>query len=465
MLNRLKQADKTDSRRSPSATSSLATDTSGRTHLRLGTITRLRWIAVIGQVITVSFLYWVLDFRFDVGWCLFLIGLSAWLNIALRLVYPSSHLVIAQYAALILGFDLWHLTALLYLTGGLQNPFVFLLLVPVTISASTQFPRITVQLGILAIGCATLLAFFHYPLPWFAHGTPVMSPVYTLGLWVSVVVGITFMAFYSWRIARESRNMSRALAAAELVLAREQKLTALDGLAAAAAHELGTPLSTIVLVAKELRAQCSGNKDIADDLELMRSQAQRCQEILATLSRNRVETDLVHNRMSVHEMLDEIAEPHRAFGKAVIVAVKPAASAKSEADKRQPIVRRNPGVMYGIGNLIENAVDFAHAKVAVDAEWNGREVRVTITDDGPGFAMEILDILGEPYVSSRYPPGADNPEGDGGLGLGFFIAKTLLERSGATIELTNRKPPATGAHIILTWPRDRIELKDEVWYA
>lgn len=465
MLDRLRRTDKIESSGKAPPLSSHSTDASGRTHLRLGTITRLRWIAVIGQVVTVAFIYWVLDFRFPVGWCLFLIGLSAWLNIALRLVYPSSHVVIAQYAALILGFDLWHLTALLYLTGGLQNPFAFLLLVPVTISASTQFPRITVQLGILAIGCATLLAFFHYPLPWFSRGTPLMSPVYTFGLWVSVVVGITFMAFYSWRIARESRNMSRALAAAELVLAREQKLTALDGLAAAAAHELGTPLSTIVLVAKELRAQCSGNKDIADDLELMRSQAQRCQEILATLSRNRVETDLVHNRMSVHEMLDEIAEPHRAFGKAVVIATRPAAGARSDADKQQPIVRRNPGILYGIGNLIENAVEFAHSKVMVDAEWDGRIVRVVISDDGPGFAMEILDILGEPYVSSRYPPGADNPEAEGGLGLGFFIAKTLLERSGATIDLGNRKPPATGAHIVLTWPRNRIELKDETWYA
>jgi two-component system sensor histidine kinase RegB len=438
----------------------------GRSHLRLGTITRLRWFAVIGQAVTIAFLYWGLGFKFPVGWCLSLVALSAWLNIILRLLYPSSYRLIAQYAALILGFDIWHLTALLYLTGGLNNPFSFLLLVPVSISASTQYPRITVHLGALAIGCATLLALFHYPLPWYPGEHPESTQIYTLGLWTSVVVGITFMAFYAWRISRETQDMSNALAAAELVLAREQKLSALDGLAAAAAHELGTPLSTIILVAKELRAQCDGKKETADDLELMSSQAERCQEILSTLSRKRVDTDLVHGRLSITEMIDEAVEPYRSLGKGITINAAPSKEAKTDKGREEPVISRNPGLLYGIGNLVENAVDFCHSQVSIDASWTGRYVEIVISDNGPGFAMEILDLLGEPYISSRHPPGRESPEEkETGLGLGFFIAKTLLERSGATLKLDNYTPPQTGAIVTLIWPRNEIEVDKSVWFA
>jgi len=438
----------------------------GRSHLRLGTITRLRWFAVVGQALTVSFLYWGLGFSFPVGWCLSLVALSAWTNIMLRLVYPSSYRLIASYAALILGFDIWHLTALLYLTGGLLNPFAFLLLVPVTISASTQYPRITIHLGLLAIGCATLLAFYHYPLPWYPNEAPRTNDVYVLGLWTSVVVGITFMAFYAWRIAREKQDMSNALAAAELVLAREQKLSALDGLAAAAAHELGTPLSTIILVAKELRAQCDGQRATADDLDLMTSQAERCQEILATLSRKRVDTDLIHGRLTIHEMIDEAVEPYRSFGKGITINAAPALEAKTEQGRAEPVINRNPGLLYGIGNLVENAVDFSSSQVVIDASWTGKQVKITISDNGPGFDMGILDQLGEPYISSRRPPGRENAqEKETGLGLGFFIAKTLLERSGATIHLENRNPPRTGAIITMIWPRTSIEADKTEWFA
>ncbi len=443
----------------------------GRSQLRLGTITKLRWIAVIGQAATILFLYSGLGFTFPAGWCLSLVALSAWLNIILRLIYPSSYRLNSSYAALILGFDIWHLTALLYLTGGLQNPFAFLLLVPVTISASTQPPRITIQLGLLAIGCATLLAFYHYPLPWYKGEPPAASSIFILGLWISVVVGIIFMAFYAWRISRETQDMSNALAAAELVLAREQKLSALDGLAAAAAHELGTPLSTIILVAKELRAQCDGKKETADDLELMSSQAERCQEILATLSRKRVDTDLVHGRLSITEMINEAVEPYRSFGKGINIKAAASPDAKTQKGREEPVVRRNPGLLYGIGNLVENAVDFSASQVNINASWTGRQVKITISDNGPGFAMEILDQLGEPYISSRHlssrkkhhnkSPG----EKEHGLGLGFFIAKTLLERSGASLKLSNFPPPKTGAIITLTWPRSAIEVDKAIWFA
>ena len=439
---------------------------SGDSNLRLGTITRLRWIAVFGQAATISFIYLVLGFSFSVGWCLFLVAFSAWINIILRLIYPSSTRLLPQYAALILGFDIWHLTALLYLTGGLYNPFSFLLLVPVAISAGAQYPRITIHLGALAIGCATILAIYHHPLPWFPNEDPRTSDFFTLGLWVSVVVGIAFMGFYSWRVARETHEMANALAAAELVLAREQKLTALDGLAAAAAHELGTPLSTIILVAKELRALCDGKQEIANDLDLMSSQAQRCQEILATLSKKRVDTDLIHSRLTISEMIDEAVEPYRSFGKGITIHAEPSPGEMSEKGMIEPVIQRNPGLLYGIGNLVENAVDFASSQVTIDASWTSQHIQIIVSDNGPGFAMEVLDLLGEPYISSRHPPGRENPgEKDSGLGLGFFIAKTLLERSGATLQLDNRTPPATGAIITLIWPRESIEADEAEWFA
>ncbi|MCF6199241.1 MAG: ActS/PrrB/RegB family redox-sensitive histidine kinase [Hyphomicrobiaceae bacterium] len=438
----------------------------GRSHLRLGTITRLRWFAVIGQTATICILYFGLGFVFPVGWCLSLVALSAWLNIILRLIYPSSYRLIASYAALILGFDIWNLTALLYLTGGLQNPFSFLLLVPVTISASTQYPRITIQLGILAIGCATLLAFFHFPLPWYADHRPQSNEVYLIGLWFSVVIGITFMAFYAWRISRETQDMSNALAAAELVLAREQKLTALDGLAAAAAHELGTPLSTIILIAKELRTQCDGRKETAADLDLMTSQAERCQKILSTLSQKRGETDLIHNQLTIEEMINEAVEPYRSFGKGITINTSPSPDAKTDEGRLEPILERNSGLLYGIGNIVENAVDFAYSQVVIDASWDENYIKIIISDNGPGFAMEILDLLGEPYISSRHPPGREQPhEKETGLGLGFFIAKTLLERSGATLKLKNTASPKTGAIITLVWRRESIQAKPAEWFA
>src|SRR5665809_34574 len=206
----------------------------GESRLRLQTIVRLRWLAVLGQTITVIGAYWVLGIKLPIGACLAVIALSAWINVALRICYPSSHRLKSNYAFLMLGYDILQLAALLYLTGGLQNPFAFLLIAPVTVSASTSPLKIIGALGALAIGAATLLTTFHLPLPWFDHTNLVLPFPYVMGVWAALVSGILFISFYSWRTAEEGRRMAEALAAAEMVLAREQKLSALDGLAAAA---------------------------------------------------------------------------------------------------------------------------------------------------------------------------------------------------------------------------------------
>jgi two-component system sensor histidine kinase RegB len=281
-----------------------------------------------------------------------------------------------------------------------------------------------------------------------------------VGVLASVLSGMVFLALYAWRLAKEARQMSDALAATELVLAREQQLHALDGLAAAAAHELGTPLSTIAVIAKELAREAKGGGQFADDIALLQAQAMRCREILTKLTRSPSEPDPLHARMSVTQLIDEAAEPYRATSSRLGVSAQPDQGVEGEA-AHEPVGERRPGVIYGLSNLIENAVDFARARVEIVARWSAREVLLTISDDGQGIPLDVLDALGEPYVTTRATRRARQIK-DGeraGLGLGFFIAKTLLERSGATVTLENRPRPDHGAIVTVTWPRQVFESK------
>ena len=252
--------------------------------------------------------------------------------------------------------------------------------------------------------------------------------------------------------------MTEALAATEMVLAREQQLHALDGLAAAAAHELGTPLSTITVVAKELAREAPKEGNFAEDIALLQSQAQRCREILRKLTRGPTEPDPLHARISVRELIDEAAAPYRGFNADIVITAGPALD---EAAGEEPVGQRRPGVIYGLANLVENAVDFADRRVEITATWSSRDVVITIADDGPGIPPLLLDALGEPYITTRPSPrpGHGTDGEPSGMGLGFFIAKTLLERSGATVLLENRTEPATGAVAQVTWRREVFEAR------
>ena len=351
-------------------------------------------------------------------------------------------------AAWLLAFDIAELAMLLFLTGGLQNPFAFLFLGPVLISATALPPRFTLLLGALAILCATVLVFVHYPLPWDSNDPLQLPPLYMIGVWLSILLAIGFIGVYAWQITEESRQFADALAATELVLTREQHLSQLDGLAAAAAHELGTPLSTISVIAKELENAIPADAPHGDDVRLLRSQATRCRDILAKLTELEAGGE-PFDRMPLTALIEEVVAPHRNFGVAIDVTVSP------DRDG-EPVGARNPAVLYGLGNLLENAVDFASARVTVGAQWSEDAVCVTIADDGPGFAADIMDRIGEPYVSSRRRPNDAGAE-PGGLGLGFFIAKTLLERSGATLTFENRSFPERGAIITVRWRRPEFE--------
>jgi two-component system sensor histidine kinase RegB len=433
----------------------------GESRLRLQTAVRLRWFGVVGQLATISYVRFVLGFPFDIGICLALIALSAWLNVFLRMRYPARTRLSSVFATVLLAYDILQLAALLYLTGGIENPFVFLIVAPVTVSAATLPPRNTIGLGVLGAAATTLLVFFHRPLPWRPPGGFDLPLLYDLGALASVLAGMLFLALYAWRLAKESRQMADALAASEMVLAREQQLHALDGLAAAAAHELGTPLSTIAVVAKELARGAppngSGAGTFAEDLALLQSQAERCREILRKLTRGTQEPDPLLARVSVRELIEEAAAPYR--GANTKIAISAAPEANGEHARSEPVGERRPGVIYGLGNLISNAVDFALTKVEIGATWSPREVAITITDDGPGISPLVLDALGEPYVTTRPARHSDRAR-DGepaGMGLGFFIAKTLLERSGATVSLENRVAPASGAIARVSWRRADFE--------
>tara|TARA_R110002124_G_scaffold9547_11_gene48958 strand:+ start:9737 stop:11047 length:1311 start_codon:yes stop_codon:yes gene_type:complete len=419
--------------------------------LRLQTLVMLRWLAVGGQAIGVLFVAFGLGFPLPLLECLMLIALSAAVNIWLVLHFGAAYRPSSIFAASQVAFDLCQLGCLLALTGGLQNPFSLLLLAPVSVSATTLPQRATFLIALLAVIVASALAVWHLPLPWDPAERIVFNRIYVIGIWVSIICGVVFTSAYTNRVAHDARQIADALAATELALSRKEQLSALDGLAAAAAHELGTPLSTIALAAKEMRADAPAGSDLAADVELIIEQTARCRTILTKLRNLGSDGGDPFAAVPMTDLLAEVARPHEGRGKAILFYYERAAGPP-------PVFTRNVGLLYGLGNLIENAADFARQTVRIEAGWDRDSVSVTITDDGPGFAPELIARLGEPYLTSRPrdPQGPDASQ-PGGLGLGVFIAKTLLERSGARLAFHNIAPEGH-AQVRIVWPRPLIDV-------
>jgi two-component system sensor histidine kinase RegB len=412
-------------------------------HIRLDTILRLRWLAVLGQLAAIFIVAQGLEFNVEIIPCVSIIALSAALNLALQTVSNPLQRLEPMQAAGLLALNIVELAGLLFFTGGLQNPFSFLFLAPVLISATALPARFTFGLGVLAVACASVLFFFHLPLPWDSDDPLVLPPIYLVGVWLSIALAIGVTSLYSFQVTEEARKLADALAATELVLTREQHLTQLDGLAAAAAHELGTPLATIFLISRELEKTVK-EPNFAADLKTLREQTQRCRDILSKITQLS-STGAPFDRMKLSELIEEVVAPHRDFGVDIKVRIAVAIVA-------EPVGSRNPAILYGVGNIVENAVDFARTTVEVNAWWNKDTIELVISDDGPGIPPDILNRIGEPYLSRR----RSKDEG-GGLGLGVFIARTLLERTGAKVSFTNRIFPDHGAVVQITWPRDRFE--------
>jgi two-component system sensor histidine kinase RegB len=415
--------------------------------VRLHTLILLRWLAIAGQTAAVLIVEFGFGFHTPLGPTLAVIVFSACANIVLTVARPSQGMVREWEASLQLGFDVLQLTALLWLTGGVENPFLLLFIAPVAVSAAVLRPFTTMILTLLVVVCILFLSATHLPLPWKPGETFDLPATYQLGLASAVLIGLAFTSVYAWRVAQEEERLNVALAAVQTVLAREQKLSALGGLAAAAAHELGTPLATIHLVAKEMAGHVPKNSPLAEDVQLLISQSERCRVILKQLSSRRDQSDMMHERMPLQGLLDEVCGPHHGLGRSVSIRLE-----AMPDGGRPPDLRRSPEIIHGLGNLVENAVGFAVQEVEVIARWSQVELEISIRDDGPGFPAHLLARLGEPYISER---GAESR--GGGMGLGFFIAKTLLEKTNARLIVHNRAAPKSGAVVRAVWPRAAVE--------
>ncbi len=424
--------------------------THSQPRLRLQTLIILRWMAVAGQLAAIIVVDFVMGFPLPIYFCLALIASSAWLNIFLSLRYPASHRLEHNAAFGLLSYDIMQLGFLLFLTGGLNNPFSIMLIVPVVVAASILPKKWIILLGALCVVLATTIAIFHQPLPWY-QGEEIALPLfYIAGNWVAIISGLAFTTIYTFRVSDESRNLSDALSATELILQREQHLTALDGLAAAAAHELGTPLGTIALVSKEMVRELDETDPLHEDAKLLRSQAERCREILQKLTSLSTDGEMHIGKMPITSLIEEVVSPHRDFGIEIDINI-------TGLMTHEPVGKRNPGVLYGLGNVVENAVDFAQTRVTITASWNEADIRLIVVDDGPGFTSDVLGRIGEPFISTRAR--SRDPDASG-LGLGVFIAKTLLERSGARISFGNRQDRQSGACITVIWPRSAMDYEN-----
>lgn len=410
--------------------------------VRLGTLVLIRWMAVAGQLLALAVVHYGLEFDVRPSLTVPLVLASALLNLWFTARGDANMRLGERQSAAHLAFDLIHLAFLLFATGGLSNPFAMLLLAPVCVSASILSQRSTKFLIALSLVLVTALAFTPFPLPWRGEA-PDLPVTLEAGVWVSLCFTLVFLALYMARVGHEGRNRARALAATQIALEREQRLSALGTLAAAAAHELGTPLGTIMLASKEMLDQWDGDETGRADLEQIVAETTRCRDILAELRKHRQAGDDNHFVfVELEALLREAAAPHENRGVTINYLASGAGVLK---------VKRGPDLVHAVRNMVENAAGYARKQVQISAGWDEDVVSVSIMDDGPGFDPQVIKRLGEPYVTTRQP----TPGKDGGLGLGLFIAKTLLVRSGATVSFENA--PTGGAQILIEWPRSALE--------
>ncbi len=432
----------------------LETVGSARGRTRLGTLMTLRWLAVAGQTGAVLFVYLGLGFQLPLGACLGVIAASAWLNVFLSFASVGQQLLRGWEAAWQLAFDTAQLAFLIGLTGGLSNPFLLFLIAPVTVAASSLRWHYTTLIAGLAIGLAALMPMLASDLPWREGEVLTLPVLFEGGHFAALCIGIIFFALSAQRINEDEAKLVQALDAASVVMSREQRLSALGAMSAMTAHELGTPLATIHLVSKELAAELSENDRHLEDVTLLAEQAERCRDILRKLGQARDASDIVHAQMPVSALIEEAAAPHKGLG----VALRVTYEAGEGGEEKVPIIRRSPEILHALGAFIENAVSFADTEVRAVASWTEDQIIVTVRDDGPGFSAEVMPKLGEPYVSDR----GEAHLGGGDMGLGFFIAKTLIERTGGRIATRNRAAPRRGAIVQAVWPRMVLEPLDNL---
>ncbi len=446
----------------PDTSIGLLEDRTRRNWIRLRTLILLRWVAIVGQLAAITVAHRIYHIQLELGLCYLAVGVSVIGNLIAMFVFPENKRLSETENLLMVLFDLLQLALLLYLTGGLNNPFAMLLLGPVTVAASMMGLRSTLIIGASAIILVTLLAQFHLPLL-AQEGFVLRIPdIFRFGTWAAIIIATLFMGAYSRRISSEMQSMNDALAATQLALAREQKLTDLGGVVAAAAHELGTPLATIKLTSAELIDELDDRPDLRDDAALIRDQADRCRDILRDMGRSGKD-DLHLRQAPLSAVLAEAADPHKNRGKMVHF------EEIAGDGLQQPMILRKPELIHGLRNLIQNAVDFADANVWIESRWSDSRISVRIMDDGRGYPPTLIGRIGDPFVRRRsgVQDTTARPEYEG-MGLGLFIAKTLLERTGAALSFANGSNPfhsrggkntRRGAVVEVVWPRHKIDAR------
>lgn len=409
--------------------------------VNIRTLTAIRWTALVGQLLAVVITHLVIGIPLPIIACLLVIAVSAAMNLATQLRLGPAKRFSEDIAWVSLAFDILQLSAMLFLTGGLENPFALLIMAPITVSATALSGRATLNLCAVAFLCVSALAVTRQPILWPGGPLPI-DPVRLFGMWAALVVAIVFIAAYVLRVAQEARRIADAFAALQVALSREQRMSALGGLAAAVAHRLGTPLSTITLVANEMAREIPKDSEFAEDAELLRSESRRCKEILKDLTVVPDQSASPFADLPMSAVIEKASEQNQRDDIDIIVE-KHGPDGPRDMDEVEPIISSSPEVLHAIGTLIQNASQFAEGAVEITLYWDDEKKCVLIEDDGPGFASQLLHRLGEPYVSSRKGR-------DGHMGLGVFIAQTLLRHCGAELAFSNRRHG--GARVEIKWP-------------
>ena len=407
-------------------------------NLDKNTLTFLRYIAIFGQFLAINivFFYLGLPFPIQLSYVVIFIGLltNLYLQFGIRINQLKDF-----YAAIFLVFDLIQLSTLLYLTGGIFNPFCFLLIIPAIVSSTFLSMGTTIILGVITSLLLLTLSFFHLPLPGEEMNLLHFPDFYKIGIVISIFIGLIFLSYFGIRFAGETKKRSEALNKLQEVISKEYELESLGGQAAAAAHSLGTPLATISVVAKELKKEIGSDKEISKDIDLLISQTKRCSEILKQISRKQIEEDVFLSSIKFEDLLEEIINSFKETSSKEI-------DLDLEDDKNKINIERTPEIIYGLRNFIGNAVKFSKSKVKIYLKSDSQKVEIKINDDGPGIPDDVIDKIGEPYIKSK----SKELNLNSGLGLGTFLGKTLLERQGAILSF-KKNNGLGGALIIINW--------------
>ena len=407
-------------------------------NLDKNTLTVLRYIAIFGQFFAVNLVYFYLALPFPIELSYIIIFIGLLTNLYLQFGIKINQLK-DLYAAIFLAYDLIQLSILLYLTGGIFNPFSLLLIIPAIVSSTFLSMGTTIILGIITSLLLLMISFFHLPLPGEDMNLLHFPNFYKTGIVISIFIGLIFLSYFGIRFAGETKKRSEALNKLQEVISKEYELESLGGQAAAAAHSLGTPLATISVVAKELKKEIGNEKELSKDIDLLISQTKRCSDILKQISRKQIEEDIFFSYTKFEDLLEEIKDSFKETSSKQINLLV-------DKDLNKIAIQRTPEIIYGLRNFIGNAVKFSKSIVKINLTSDQKLIEIKINDDGPGIPEDVINKIGEPYIKSKSKELSSNS----GLGLGTFLGKTLLERQNAKLSF-KRNSDLGGALVIITW--------------